>query len=126
MDKIKTLGDAIRVGSKMKPQCYELLVNFNPSSTCAIGAAMEGIGQNVLGLKTEECSKILSKKFNIDRLAAVESPVMSYSRTGSLFSIIEHLNDYCRWTREKIADWADEQLGQKKENFILDKTPNSI
>lgn len=48
-DKIKTLSQAIRIGSTFRPQCTDLFFSEADNATCAIGAAIEAIyGEDAL------------------------------------------------------------------------------
>lgn len=42
--KITKLSEAIRIGSKIRPQCYGYL--FKDGASCALGAAWEGLGND--------------------------------------------------------------------------------
>jgi hypothetical protein len=95
------LSEAIRLGSMMNPQGFGWF--SRGQQTCAIGAAHKAIG----GFKNvpEEWAAVLS-------VASAECPACSHvritdanSRAGG--AIIVHLNDYHRWSRERIADWVE-------------------
>lgn len=89
------LSEAIRLGSMLHPQCFDVLehvVDGKTVGTCAIGAASEAgydiSYRNIVG--------------EHDLLMCPSCPELH-----DLQEIIEHLNDYHRWTRERIADWID-------------------
>jgi len=89
------LSDAIRAGSKLRPQqLFYTMENNEMTGACAIGAA-HAAGYNVRHLDMT----------NVD--------VKSCPGCGkavffpSIVSLIIHLNDYHRWERERIAEWLD-------------------
>jgi hypothetical protein len=67
---------------------------------------IESASRGLPGMDTDvdcpvgECNDMNMNKFG-------EWEVIGHQR-GSLWRIIQHLNDQHRWTREKIADWIDE------------------
>jgi len=108
--QLRTLVEAIREGSKLRPQCYWRF--YSNGGSCVLGAAAEHMG------KQEE---IESKDISICNLW----PVMNISHFhhqpcpccfhahGSLSITVVELNDNHRWTREQIADWL-ETLSRKE------------
>lgn len=99
------LSDAMRLGSMMKPQCfndYEGPIDDGDTvGTCAIGAAIDAVG--LLGAFDDEAKvfPILGQSVNV-RCPAEECEELD----GTLGSLIAHLNDEHEWTREAIADWV--------------------
>lgn len=119
MDKINTLGDAIRVGSLKKPQCCGLKKtnsDFQIIATCALGSALDAINELDSDKNTLEACEILQERFNVDMSEIHLSPIKGVM--GELKEVIVYLNDTTKWSREKIADWVDSVLGQEKTNFI--------
>ncbi len=130
MDKQpKTLGDAIRLGASKTGRCTRALFsNQNDTPhTCAIGAALVGIGLSFEQIRTCPTTRgleILSERFNIKRDIFAPCPIQHapytryYHSDVLLLDFIVTLNDIMGWSREQIADWVDESLNQKKEPFV--------
>lgn len=103
------LSEAIRLGAMMKPQGFEVLIADGRS--CAIGAAADAIGANVDD-SSGSMSAVPPKLRTAFPLLSVcaDSPCPSKDcgviRCG-VSSVIIHLNDTHRWTREEIADWVE-------------------
>lgn len=96
-------SEAIRLGATMKPQTFDRF--FDGVGTCAIGAAYDAIGD--LGLDTEEWADAVARFDSVacpecgrDRLAILEL-------SGTARNVVTHLNDFHRWTRERIADFVE-------------------
>ncbi len=114
MDKQpKTLGDAIRLGATLKKQAFRLFYDRQNNATCALGAAADA--SNLLD--TDLRPEFFPKHFGLE--TQVE-PLENHTGIGivTLWSRIIYLNDALRWSREKIADYVDEVLDQKKESFV--------
>lgn len=99
------LSKAIREGAKLRPQGINFM--FNQGRSCALGAALEGIGLPYYEFK-------YSAKDAVDRfpvLAPFNSmpcPAVRCNETKpALYRIIAHLNDDHQWAREAIADWVE-------------------
>ena len=58
-------------------------------------------------------------------LMKFETACPSCKRENSVWELIQHLNDYCGWTRERIADWV-EQIAQENGFDIEFPTPENI
>lgn len=121
------LSEAIRAGAKKHPQGFgrfkTIIDKTSPKyyqyATCAIGAALDGIG------KLNEYEDIV-KEFNGDSVPEIEKfwkmtsifPLLNkkvippYSESHGDGSkdkvkfIIFNLNDGLKWSRERIADWV--------------------
>lgn len=95
------LSEAIRLGAMMKPQAYDSLAGTH---SCTLRAAAEAVGiQDDHGILNYPS---LESVFPILKVVVVlpESHVR-YSITNAIFL----LNDCYQWTRERIADWVEEQ-----------------
>lgn len=116
-DKIKTLADAIRLGSTFRPQCH--LALYREGRSCALGAAGEALGvqlhephnhdlwDTIWEAIEKRCGRsILCRK--------VFDPITGDK--GRLVTIITKLNDICLWSREEIADWVQQQEEQHGQN----------
>ncbi len=120
-----TPGDAMRKGALQRPQAFQVLFYWTlaalgrgeaPSHSCAEGALWEGTfgapGPRVpsmdLGLEA-----VYPQLRRVVRCPA-ESQCGGLYLEGALtangrpvLTIVTHLNDTHRWTRERIADWLD-------------------
>ena len=78
------LAEAIRAGCKLLPEQAFGRNQDGPSTGCALWAAIKaGYNSDILyGASCPECG-------------------------GYETSVVAHLNDAHRWTRESIADWLD-------------------
>lgn len=106
-----TFGEAIRVGAQIRPQCFggwwKYCGEEQALGSCATGAAYEGL-TGLAGAAPNDLVTTLQDTFPGLR-AEVFCPVCR-TNTVQVIGIAEHLNDRHRWTRERIADWADEVL----------------
>lgn len=93
------LSEAIRLGSMMRPQCFEDY--YRNGGSCALGAALEAVGHpfgnNHPGREEDRWPILLT----VDAMPCPE-------HCGQpMFNAITHLNDFHRWPRERIADWVE-------------------
>jgi hypothetical protein len=94
------LSEAIRLGAMMRPQAFSCYTDG--IGTCVWGAANEAIGlpANHGFFETEGEWSVADQ--------ASRCPIAKCVRRFRVVSsIIQHLNDEHRWTREKIADWVE-------------------
>lgn len=110
MDKIKKLSQAIRVGASFREQAFGNF--FQAGKSCALGAALEALGivkevkQTTWGLSNSSCSDAMGtlvQRFPFLKEITHRTPGEDYSQ------VIVDLNDHDEWSREKIADWLEEQ-----------------
>jgi hypothetical protein len=108
------LSEAIRLGAMMKPQAYHS--GAWDGKSCALRAAADA-----LGIPDLQCARSGPQVLNYyelqqrwPRLAEQADCPACCCRHGSLLSVVFHLNDSYRWTREQIADWV-EQIEQQHE-----------
>lgn len=106
------LSDAIRLGAMMKPQCYGSY--HKGKGSCAIGAALDAVG-------AEECDEEVLWPW----LEKLEDCPVCNQADGE--TIIPHLNDKHRWTREQIADFvqtieAAQQTPRSEQNKTLENS----
>jgi len=98
------LSTAIRLGAMLKPQAYD---GSATDATCALRAACEA-----LGIKDERRP---TGTLNYTALRAAY-PLLWSTEHGcpacvanadgaDVLDRVYHLNDWHRWTRERIADW---------------------
>jgi hypothetical protein len=118
------LSEAIRLGAMLRPQafggffgfehvvpkgkCARMLARLGlremdlALSSCALGAAIESVGGDA-----SICSRAhgLLDRFEILWGGRIRCPACIAHRVNA-FSLIYHLNDEHRWTRERIASWV--------------------
>lgn len=82
------LSEAIRIGARLRPQCKRSFFYYGKS--CAIGAAIEGIG-----LKDADLVRVLRTRFAKAWDSGVLNKVYAMNNSGQ--------------TREQIADWLEAQ-----------------
>jgi hypothetical protein len=100
------LSDAIRLGSMLVPQGFDHPVSRSGQGTaCALEAAC-------LAMSIDDWSSTVTT-FPIANAPAMRvCPACGYVDTltppddPTLFAVW-HLNDFHRWTRERIADWVE-------------------
>lgn len=91
--KTLKLSEAMRIGARMRPQCFDEF--FSDEGSCALGAAWEGAG--LLALRGEPGQAIT---------AVMDA--FGFPRCSSLGLRIAERNDAGE-TREEIADWLEER-----------------
>jgi hypothetical protein len=125
------LSEAILLGSMIRPQCGAL---FMDGKSCAMGAALEAYG--IPYNEDTSCdSPVLAAlpRFSQSIAHLTDCPVCKGSVwEDSGYKIVEHLNDYHRWTRECIAAWVatvelpEPSLPQEvQHNQILESMKNA-
>lgn len=98
----KELAEAIKIGSSRGPQCFGSYFDDRGGS-CALGAAYEGMYH-----LPREHGRVVPK--HLERLFRCLEDVTKKCPVGCkkklpLGSMIVHLNDDHRWTREQVVDW---------------------
>jgi hypothetical protein len=113
------LSEAIRMNGMMKPQGSGSLSMYSADAPCALGGALQSIGKQHVATKVIDPFDSCSPEFDRNYWEVAEAwpwsvrhihdhcPVSvcscNYSDAASL---IYHLNDTHRWTRQQIADWV--------------------
>ena len=114
------LSDAMRKGAAMSPQIFGQLTDMlGPGlGTCALGAALVGVDAEYE--YESGADAILVAQWPILDSVGMSCPAKecyelicccghsSCEIKPSLTTVIVHLNDGHRWSREKIAGWLDE------------------
>lgn len=127
------LSEAIRLGSMLKPQAFHVergvakvsgwrgwLLGRTQQTSCAFAAALDAQPCGTAPFLAEECKPL--RGFSVsDGLTAealvipdewqvlfLHAPCPICSEKQSVFSLIAHLNDFHRWTRECIAAFVAE------------------
>lgn len=91
------LSEAIRLGAMLKPQGFGFGSGHpTASATCALGSAYEASNCGDGWWNLEKC-------FPIVNLLPTKCP----SCGDAMPSMVPHLNDDHRWSRERIADWVE-------------------
>jgi hypothetical protein len=96
------LSEAIRLGAMATAQTWVVAfeyVNGEVTKTCALGAALYACGKRD-GME-------LGNLFGGDWLIEYINCPECLHRKSTVVSTIAHLNDFHKWTRERIADWVE-------------------
>ena len=107
-----SFSDAIRLGAAQGPQLFGEYLDGHGGS-CAAGAAAIGAGAadfpwsrwRVLLDRVDCCPVCMCTTFT-------RGPVPGIG-ISQVIDVVIHLNNDHRWTREAIADWWDENYGEK-------------
>lgn len=97
-----SLSAAIRLGAMLGPQVFDV-GHDKEGGSCALGAAEDSLGYRVMG-DYPECwpEPMRSTLIRMDKERCPECGKQPF------LSLITHLNDTHRWTREQIADLVEE------------------
>lgn len=95
------LSDAIRLGAMLGPQIRGQYADH--AGTCALGAAAVAVGAGVGARSISDC---ISETWPWVHTTFAISPDCAICHPTRVDSIILHLNDDAKWTREEIADWV--------------------
>jgi hypothetical protein len=102
------LSEAIRLGAMLKPQAFDAL--FTGGATCAVGAALDAIGVELLdeavckNFPPDSLWDEAELRFPLLAVVAVHPVDLRHMEVGML---ITDLNDFHLWSREQIADWVE-------------------
>lgn len=102
------LSDAIRLGSMIRPQGFDKYWPDGKTS-CALGAAFEagGLRGHIEKAYNGDVTGLLPPIWATFLEAGQQCPLCSWgNQTIPTLSVITHLNDDHKWTRERIADWV--------------------
>lgn len=112
-DKIRSLAQAIRVGSLSTKQCrlvYFEHLEDGSLAACVLGTAALAVGFN--NSTDESIIDILFRRFPelFDRRETppLLCPQCATRAGNTLKCMIQHLNDNHHWSREAIADYVEE------------------
>jgi hypothetical protein len=97
------LSEAIRLGAIMKPQAFGMI--FDGIGTCAIGAAKDAVGELDVSPAWFGIAEVFERHPEW-HYGILRCPVSGCSHIEGV--IAAHLNDYHRWTRERIADFIEQ------------------
>ena len=97
------LSEAIRLGAMLKRQAFGAIEDED-GNTCALGAAYDAIGELHRGQGYDW--SWACRRFPVLKVLDGSRGRPKCFLCGTFVeSIIPHLNDFHRWTRERIADW---------------------
>ena len=100
------LSEAIRLGAMLRPQGFGIFsAQFGAKATCAYGAAKDALGRDFRAVS--EWPWLITE---------YPCPDCGLSGVAALSIVSLHLNDYHRWTRERIADWVETIENQQAES----------
>lgn len=111
MDVKMKLSEAIRLGSKMKPQGFgSASINPFADKVCVLGAAgcaaeIDFENYNTQYTRLADLWPILLEK--VANLPIEGLTLMSNLGPYDVQTIMWYLNDIKKWTREQIADWVE-------------------
>lgn len=102
-----SLAEAIRLGALLKPQAFHGPVDLvsKETVTCALAAAAEAIGLARFNRRAD----LWLTWFGSMEWQRSHCPACRSYNDIAVTSLVIHLNDDHRWTRERIADWVDVQ-----------------
>lgn len=100
MSQYHDLAEAMRKGAALRPQCFGSY--FWQGASCAIGAAYEG----ATGRANEEVNRNHVLQLFPD-IAGKGCVCPSCGESHTAYTMMVHLNDTHKWTREAIASWMD-------------------
>ena len=106
------LSEAIREGSKLKPQSFNGAMGPGIKTSCSLAAATEAYGLAPFecwsgffgvpyGALADKCKPLAWKDVPCPECGKHMDAAMQ-----PFFGAIWHLNDKHRWTREQVADWV--------------------
>jgi hypothetical protein len=99
------LSEALRLGSLTTKQGFNRLQGPAPDEFCAIGTIVHVLGMD------DVSGQIPARRHTQLHLgvSAACDCVRPSVHPSTVWYVTEHLNDFHRWTREKIADWLESQ-----------------
>lgn len=117
------LSEAIILGASLHPQDFNVLGKIDHDnvllSTCALGAAMEAISLSVVDALVFGIAPLVDVYPWLRLFGTCPQPSCQHS--NHFYSIIAHLNDIHKWTREQIAEWVSTVEPKEEGNGELDK-----
>jgi hypothetical protein len=104
----KELASAIRAGASRRPEQAFGDYFIGRRASCALGAAYEGMYRLAADMSGQRPTKDLTSFFDCLEGTIRACPVEGCKKRLLLSAMIVHLNDHHEWSREKIADWLEE------------------
>ena len=103
----RELAAFIRAGAERRPEQAYGDYYRGTHASCALGAAYEGMYRLPTDVAGTRPTKDLEWFFDCLEGSVRRCPAEACAKTLSLASILVHLNDDHRWSREEIAGWLD-------------------
>ena len=104
----KELASAIRAGAERRPEQAFGDYFVGRRASCALGAAYEGIYRLASDMSGQRPTRDLTTFFDCLEGTIRACPIEGCKKRLLLSAMIVHLNDFHEWSREKIADWLEE------------------
>lgn len=107
-----SFSEAIRAGIPLRPQAFEdPSVRERRNDACVIESGLEAIRGRYRVANSESSYRFLRVAFPyLETVAPCPAcNIVGYECARQLLSMLWHLNDWHRWTREQIADWLHER-----------------
>ena len=108
------LADAIAEGAKRRPSQAFGEYFSSKGGSCALGAAYEGMYRLPDNADGTRPTKDLEWFFDCLEGSVRKCPADGCRKRLTLASILVHLNDEHRWSREAIAAWLEKENGSKE------------
>jgi hypothetical protein len=105
-DTERALAAAIRQGAQRRPDQAFGDYYRGRRASCALGAAYEGMYRLPDDMEGRRPTKDLEEFFDVLEGTVRACPEPGCRKQLLLASLIVHLNDTHRWTREQIASWV--------------------
>ena len=103
------LAEFIRAGARRRPDQAFGDYYRGRSASCALGAAYEGMYRLPEHMNGNRPTKDLEWFFDCLEGTIRKCPAEGCRKRLTLASILVHLNDDHRWTREQIALWLEDE-----------------
>lgn len=110
-----TVSDAIRIGAAQGPQLFGRFSDINNAS-CATGALALGLFGSFYYKKWPDELSETENSCPVCGQQSYTCGTQSGTPIRGRFSILIHLNNDHRWTRERIADWYEATYEQPVES----------
>ena len=117
----KELASAIRAGASRRPEQAFGDYFVGRRASCALGAAYEGMYRLAANMDGQRPTKDLTAFFDCLEGIIRSCPVEGCKKRLLLSAMIVHLNDHHEWSREKIADWLEENGVMKPAAAVGDQ-----
>jgi hypothetical protein len=105
------------LGSMLGGQAFHAL-RYRDGRTCALGAALSAMGYKDW---LDRDALDLCDTWQLERI--VNHP--EYQDSCRLATAIIDLNNYCRWTREQIADWVETLEREQVSGDVASNQPTA-
>lgn len=102
----RALADAIRQGAHRRPEQAFGDYFRGRRASCALGAAYEGMYRLPDDMEGRRPTRDLEDYFDVLEGTMRSCPAAGCRKHLALASLIVHLNDAHRWSRERIAAWV--------------------